>query len=74
MTNLADRLAEALAAGRAPDLHGVVVMRGGEIALEHYGVGEDFTLGESLGVGHLRAGHAARRSIRNARDPSGGRA
>jgi CubicO group peptidase (beta-lactamase class C family) len=50
MTDLADRLAEAIATGRAPDLHGVVAIHRGERVLEHYGTGEDFSWGDSLGV------------------------
>ena len=47
---LAEALKELIAAGRAPDLHGVVAIRHGEVILEHYGVGEDFSWGESHGV------------------------
>ncbi|WP_214416327.1 serine hydrolase domain-containing protein [Sphaerisporangium fuscum] len=36
-------------AGRAPDLHGVVVMRHGDVVFEHYGRGVDFVLNEPLG-------------------------
>ncbi|WP_432994051.1 serine hydrolase domain-containing protein [Dactylosporangium sp. CA-233914] len=45
-----DRLAEVLRAGEAGHLHAVVVVRGGETVLEHYGSGADFSWGESLGV------------------------
>ena len=47
---LADRLEEVIADGLAPDLHGVVAIRHGEVLLEHYGKGEDFAWGDSLGV------------------------
>jgi CubicO group peptidase (beta-lactamase class C family) len=50
VTTLSDRLAEATDAGRVPDLHAVVALRHGEVILEHYGVGEDFSWGESHGV------------------------
>jgi CubicO group peptidase (beta-lactamase class C family) len=48
--DLADRLATAVRAGRAPNLHGVVVLRRGRLVLEHYGAGEDFKWNESLGL------------------------
>jgi CubicO group peptidase (beta-lactamase class C family) len=47
---LADRLEEVIADGRAPDLHGVVAIRHGEVLLEYYGKGEDWSWNESLGV------------------------
>jgi CubicO group peptidase (beta-lactamase class C family) len=47
---LADRLAEAIEAGRAPGLHAVVAIRNGDVILEHYGVGEDYAWGDALGV------------------------
>jgi len=47
--DLADRLADVLRAGRAPNLHGLVVIRHGLLVLEHYGAGEDFAWGEPLG-------------------------
>lgn len=47
---LADRLEEVIADGRAPDLHGVVAVRDGEVLLEYYGKGEDWSWNESLGV------------------------
>src|SRR5262245_45007797 len=46
------RLAAALEAGKAPGLHGLVVLRDGRPILEHYGEGPDF----SWGVPH---GHVA---------------
>lgn len=45
-----DRLDRALRAGRLDGLHAVVAVRGDEIVLAHYGVGEDFTWERSLGV------------------------
>ncbi|GAB3068493.1 serine hydrolase domain-containing protein [Micromonospora schwarzwaldensis] len=45
-----DRLDHALRAGQLDGLHAVVAVRGDEIVLEHYGVGEDFTWERSLGV------------------------
>lgn len=47
---LAERLKEAIAAGRAHDLHGVVAIHHGDVVLEHYGTGEDWSWNESLGV------------------------
>ncbi len=49
-TQLRDRLDEALRAGHADGLHGVVAVRGGRTLLEYYGAGEDFAWGDSLGV------------------------
>jgi CubicO group peptidase (beta-lactamase class C family) len=37
-------------AGRAPDLHGLVVMRDGQIVAEHYRSGQDWKWNEPLGV------------------------
>jgi CubicO group peptidase (beta-lactamase class C family) len=51
--DLAERLDELVRAGRAPQLHGLVVARHGRLVLEHYGVGEDFTWGDSLGTVHF---------------------
>jgi CubicO group peptidase (beta-lactamase class C family) len=48
--HLTSRLDELLRAGRAPNLHGVVVIHRGRPVLEHYGTGEDFAWGDSLGV------------------------
>lgn len=45
-----EALSRFVEAGRAPDLHAVVAVRHGEVILEHYGVGEDFAWGDSLGV------------------------
>jgi CubicO group peptidase (beta-lactamase class C family) len=47
--DFADRLATVVRVGRAPNLHGVVVIRHGRLVLEHYGAGEDFHWNESLG-------------------------
>src|SRR5262245_60572753 len=47
---LADRLPKLIADGRAPDLHGVVAISHGEVVLEYYGRGEDWSWSESLGV------------------------
>lgn len=49
VSDLPDRLADVLHAGRAPGLHGVVVVRHGRLVLEWYGAGEDFKWNESLG-------------------------
>src|SRR5262249_1816145 len=48
-TDLEARLDDAIAGGRASGLHGVVVLRDGEVALERYGAGEDFSWGDPLG-------------------------
>ncbi|MFI6499949.1 serine hydrolase domain-containing protein [Nonomuraea typhae] len=45
-----ERVDEVLRDGRAPGLHGLVVLRGGRTVLERYGKGEDFAWNESLGV------------------------
>ncbi|MGC4889313.1 serine hydrolase domain-containing protein [Micromonospora sp. DT227] len=45
-----DRLDRALRAGQLDGLHAVVAVRGDEIVLAHYGVGDDFTWERSLGV------------------------
>jgi len=47
--DVADRFDDALRAGRAPNLHGVVVIRDGRLVLERYGAGEDFKWNKSLG-------------------------
>ncbi|MDX3109431.1 serine hydrolase domain-containing protein [Nonomuraea angiospora] len=46
---MAERVEEILSTGKAPNFHGLVVMRGGEIVLERYGAGPDHRLGDSLG-------------------------
>ncbi|MEU6785807.1 serine hydrolase [Nonomuraea angiospora] len=46
---MAERVDEILSTGKAPNFHGLVVMRGGEIVLERYGAGPDHRLGDSLG-------------------------
>src|SRR5690606_25990389 len=48
-TDLTDRLAETIRAGRADGLHGRVVSQAGNIILEHYGAGADFAWWRSLG-------------------------
>jgi CubicO group peptidase (beta-lactamase class C family) len=45
-----DRLAGAVEAGQVDGLHAVVVVRGGETVLEHYGTGADFAWARPLGV------------------------
>lgn len=45
-----EALSRFLDAGRAPGLHAVVAIHHGEVVLEHYGMGEDFAWGDSLGV------------------------
>lgn len=50
MTRLHDRLTAAIDAGQVDGLHGLVVDRGGETVLEHYGEGADFAWGRSLGA------------------------
>jgi CubicO group peptidase (beta-lactamase class C family) len=53
---LAERVDEVLREGRAPGLHGLVVVEGGQVTLERYGAGEDFKLGDSLGQVTFGAG------------------
>ncbi|GIH73989.1 serine hydrolase domain-containing protein [Planobispora longispora] len=48
--DLADRLDGLVREGRAPNLHGVVVARRGELVLEHYGSGPDFSWGVPHGT------------------------
>lgn len=50
MSALADRLNEIISEGRTPDLHAVVAIRHGDLILEHYGAGQDFAWGDSLGI------------------------
>jgi CubicO group peptidase (beta-lactamase class C family) len=45
-----ERLEETIGAGLADGLHSVVVVHDGQIVLEHYGTGEDFSWGTPLGV------------------------
>jgi CubicO group peptidase (beta-lactamase class C family) len=47
---LRDRLNATLDAGQAGGLHAVVVVRDGQVLLEHYGTGEDFSWGTPHGV------------------------
>ncbi|MFC5926085.1 serine hydrolase domain-containing protein [Micromonospora vulcania] len=49
-TQLRETLDEALRAGRVDGLHAAVAVRGGNILLEYYGAGEDFTWSTSLGA------------------------
>ncbi|WP_236050597.1 serine hydrolase domain-containing protein [Nonomuraea cypriaca] len=46
---MTERIDTVLRSGKAPNLHGLVVTRGGEIVLERYGAGVDHRLGDSLG-------------------------
>src|SRR3954463_13593993 len=48
-TDVKARLDEVLRSGRAPGLHGLVVLRDGRPILEHYESGEDFAWNEPLG-------------------------
>src|SRR5208282_4046968 len=48
-TGIEARLDAALAAGRLPNLHGVVAVRRGQLVLERYGEGEDDSRGQPLG-------------------------
>jgi len=47
---MGDLLTQAQRAGQLDGLHAVVVVRGGETLLEHYGTGEDSSWEHSLGV------------------------
>ncbi|MEV0145371.1 MULTISPECIES: serine hydrolase [unclassified Nonomuraea] len=60
---IAERIDGLLAAGKAPGLHGLVVVRDGRVVLERYGEGEDFRLGEPLG--HVRFGPDVLHDIRS---------
>ena len=63
MTQLRERLDESLQAGHLDGLHAVVAVRGGRTVLEYYGAGEDFALGDSLGV--VEFGPGTRHDIRS---------
>ena len=47
--DLAERLAIGLRSGLLPDIHAVLVARGGRMVLEHYGSGRDEAWGRDLG-------------------------
>ncbi|MEU4577914.1 serine hydrolase [Nonomuraea sp. NPDC023979] len=49
MMAIEERVEAVLRAGEAPNLHGLVVRRHGEVLVEHYGAGEDYRLGDALG-------------------------
>ncbi|GIH02222.1 6-aminohexanoate-dimer hydrolase [Rhizocola hellebori] len=49
-TDFRERLAELRQAGQIDGLHAVAVVRDGQILLEHYGAGRDFSWGKPLGV------------------------
>jgi CubicO group peptidase (beta-lactamase class C family) len=53
---MADRVDAVLRAGEAPNLHGLVVSRQGQVVLERYGEGADYRLGDSLGRIRFDAG------------------
>ncbi len=53
---MADRVDAVLRAGEAPNLHGLVVSRQGQVVLERYGEGVDYRLGDSLGRVRFDAG------------------
>lgn len=48
--DISERIEKAFAAGELKGLHGLVVLRHGKIALEHYFSGADESWGDSLGV------------------------
>ena len=47
--DLSARLEQSIVAGEVPGLHGLVVLKGGDLAVERYGRGEDYKWNESLG-------------------------
>jgi CubicO group peptidase (beta-lactamase class C family) len=49
MEGLEHRLDEAIGRGALPNLHGLVVVRAGEVVVERYGAGDDFRWGYPLG-------------------------
>lgn len=49
-SNLVPGLDNLLAAGRAENLHGMVVIRDGQVVLERYGAGHDYAWGTDLGL------------------------
>ncbi len=46
---LTERIDGLFDSGKAPNLHGIVILQDGEQIYERYGQGEDYILGESLG-------------------------
>ncbi|MFC4111211.1 serine hydrolase domain-containing protein [Nonomuraea zeae] len=46
---MAERVEDVLRGGKAPNLHGLVVLRGGEVVIERYGAGRDHRLNVPLG-------------------------
>ncbi|MER6944534.1 serine hydrolase [Nonomuraea sp. NPDC000554] len=46
---IAERIDELLSSGKAPNLHGLVVVQDGQIVLERYGAGDDFRLNDPIG-------------------------
>ncbi|WP_245765318.1 serine hydrolase domain-containing protein [Nonomuraea jiangxiensis] len=60
---MAERIEAVLRSGKAPNLHGLVVMRGGNVVLERYGAGVDHRVGESLG--HVAFGRDTLHDVRS---------
>ena len=58
-----DRPDKTIEAGQLNGLHWTVTVRGGQILMEHYGAGDDFSRGTSLGPGSVRAADAAQRPV-----------
>ncbi|MEV0199516.1 serine hydrolase [Nonomuraea sp. NPDC050691] len=61
--DIAERIDGLLAAGEAPRLHGLVVVRDGQVELERYGAGDDFRLNDPLG--HVTFGPDVAHDIRS---------
>jgi CubicO group peptidase (beta-lactamase class C family) len=63
IVDLRDRLNTTLDSGQLRGLHAVVVVRDGEVLLEHYGAGEDYSWGTSLGL--VTFGHDTLHDLRS---------
>ncbi|MEO3873257.1 serine hydrolase [Nonomuraea sp. B12E4] len=60
---MTERIDAVLRSGKAPNLHGLVVRRSGNVVLEWYGAGADHRLGESLG--HVEFGRDTLHDVRS---------
>jgi CubicO group peptidase (beta-lactamase class C family) len=60
---MADRVDDVLRSGKAPHLHGLVVLRGGDVVLERYGAGQDHRL--NVPLGHVEFGRDTLHDLRS---------
>ncbi|WP_206067186.1 hypothetical protein [Nonomuraea composti] len=63
MVGMTARVDAVLRAGGAPHLHGLVVLRDGEIVLERYGAGPDHAL--NVPLGHVEFGRDTLHDLRS---------